>query len=166
MRCLKGIIAILQTKNPIPFVLTEILRWGHEKQKIYWLCAQGPAQLYNVPEEVPVVRLDTSLNQIDHIMTFHDMSSNVTMLNWKTFHDIWWHLDGSTPSDIWWQMGTFGDISWHFMTFGLEIKLFIMICHDMSWYDPLWFREVVSNGLCGHKIQSLWTSFKVFYSWA
>ena len=23
----------------------------------------------------------TSLNQIDHIMTFHDMSSNVTMLN-------------------------------------------------------------------------------------
>ena len=24
----------------------------------------------------------------------YDMSSNVTMLNWKTFHDIWWHLDG------------------------------------------------------------------------
>ncbi len=28
----------------------------------------------------------------------HDMSLNVTMLNWKTFHDIWWHLDCSAQS--------------------------------------------------------------------
>ena len=30
----------------------------------------------------------------------HDMSSNVTMLNWKIFYDISWHPEGSTRSEI------------------------------------------------------------------
>ena len=29
----------------------------------------------------------------------HNMSSIVTILNWKIFHDIWWQLDGSTQSE-------------------------------------------------------------------
>ncbi len=37
-----------------------------------------------------------SLNQIDHIMTSHDMSSNVNMLNQNTFHDIQ-HFSGNQP---------------------------------------------------------------------
>ncbi len=82
----------------------------------------------------------TSLNQNDHIMICHDMSSNVTMLNWKTFHDIWWHQVyvikcHYKPGTRHWSRRhlIFRDISWNLMTFGLKI-----ICHDISWHVMIW----------------------------
>ncbi len=43
---------------------------------------------------------------------------------------------------------TNGDIWWYFMTFGLKScrsSWYVMTFHDMSWYDPFWFREVPSQ---------------------
>ena len=57
----------------------------------------------------------------------HDMSSNVTMLTWKTFHDIWWHLDGSTRSGTDRHFMTYDDIWWYFMTKHV-------VYHDISWH--------------------------------
>ncbi len=53
-----------------------------------------------------------SLNQIDHIVTCHQMSS---------FNLIWWHF--MTHDDIWWHFMTYGDFSWQSY----------VVCHDMSW---------------------------------
>ncbi len=38
----------------------------------------------------------------------------------------------------WWHFMTYDDVWWHFMT----NMSFIMTCHDKSWNDYIWFREV------------------------
>ncbi len=50
----------------------------------------------------------------------HEMSLNVTMLNWNVF-GVSWHVV------------IFGNIWWHLMIFHDKTRLFIMICHDISW---------------------------------
>ncbi len=50
----------------------------------------------------------------------HEMSLNVTMLNWNVF-------------GVSWHMVIFGNILWHLMIFCDKSMLFIMICHDISW---------------------------------
>ena len=91
------------------------------------------------------------------------MSWHATMLNLKTFHDIWWYLDHSTQGetfhDIWWYLVTFHDISWHMMSSGAKTYCLswyvlksnikfnicsiyqIMICHDKSWNDSIWLKR-------------------------
>ncbi len=100
-------------------------------------------------------------------MTCHDMSSNVTMLNWKTFHDIWWNVfqfNMVTFHDIWWYLVTLHDIWWYLVTFQdktCRLSWYIMTFHDMSWYDPFWFREVdlLFHSLHSHRlIENLKTS--------
>ncbi len=58
-------------------------------------------------------------------------SSNVIMLNWKIFHDIWWHPP--PPSN--WSVGhmvVFGDIPWQYSgDFSWQNHV---VYHDMSWH--------------------------------
>ncbi len=53
----------------------------------------------------------------------HGMSPNVTMLNWKTFHDLWWHLDGSTLSRLFQPLER-----------SVSLRVLPSRCHQMS--DP------------------------------
>ena len=83
------------------------------------------------------------------------MSSNVTMLNWKIFHDIWWYQNSHQVRVIkcrekcfnltWWHFMTYDDIWWHFHDiwwfFREKTMSFIIICHDMSRQIIKWLHQ-------------------------
>ena len=77
----------------------------------------------------------TFLNQTDHIMT----SSNVTMLNWKTFRNIWWHLD----------LVTFHDktchLSWYIITYHDNMQ---RSCGDIITTHQFWKPYTSNDSLC------------------
>ena len=57
------------------------------------------------------------------------LSSNVTMLNWKTFDDIWWHKPDESFDDIWWFFMAF--LSPPVLMHGglLRVAFCLSVCH-------------------------------------
>ncbi len=137
MRRILSTLSRTQEPRDITIILNQDRNWNklkHTSRSYLSLIRQTVALCY---DEAP-----TSLNQIDHIMTYHDMSSNVTMLNWKTFHDIIIERHFMAFDDIFqFNMVTFHDIWSYLVTFHAKtccLSWYIMTCHDKSsWNDSI-----------------------------
>ena len=98
---------------------------------------------------------------------YHDMSSNVTMLNGKTFHKIWWHLTSKLSSALCHQMSwnvfqfnmvTFDDKWRHLMIFR-EIS-----CHEMS-FNLTWWHLMTNGDIWWYSVRfhDIWAKNHVVY---
>ena len=89
----------VKVMEPVPIVCTywRVLVTYYNHMRVP--CASCGCLVHNF-ESLCTTLSPSSANWFDEIMTYHDMSPKVTMLNWKIFGDLWW-FNMVTFDDIW-----------------------------------------------------------------